>query len=1176
MSPLLLLQDLTNRFFLFNAWLPVGKGNLLLDLQKLQKNPIFRISVDILQNTNFFKAFTISANVPTIYIQQFWNTLVHDAKTGIYSFQLDEQLFILIVDLLCKALEITLVDSAHPFVSPLAGHQVMDFVDELGYPEEIHFVSKMHQYLEMVARKPTAKKGRQKKKTSKVDKPKRPTPVKQPALVEQTKPMKEKTSKPTPLKKIHKGKVMKVCKEKRSDRLVDEEDEEPQPASKPHVEDDEYNLQRGITQRLLVVEGKGKGIATDEQVAHSLLELQKPKKQSTTNQYIFQRRIPVTQDAPTGPSAQPRDDTSTNVVRDTPSPADVEIGADTEKSNSEGNIEILNVDKERGENISNTAALEERTVELDEGQAGSDPGNTLESPHPPDEDQTGSNPRQRHVALAGPNPKPMHEDFIAIVYPQVHESLKHTTEEHIHIENPLSSSETLSSMKNLDDALTFGDQFLNDKPTKEDSGKANVETEVESMVTVSIHQAPSSAPPLSTPIIDLTPPKPISPSAQEPVFTAKTATTTTTLLPPPPPQQQSTTVPELATRYLALEKICANFEKKYKLQDKTTQALSSRMFESGSYRSQPEHAALYDALEVSMDRKNREEFIEATTSSTWKTSDIRESPSSSSKQKTASQSEQPVDDVLIPYDVHISDSEDTGVAHLPKIKTKTDWLKPVPKEERLETPEPDWAVPSIDLPETENNWANAISNTYKDLEENKLIRKTRDMGSFIKWYCKHIGKSKLSKADLEDQIDLVNLEGNWVVPDVGKPLTLGGLPGQVIIQPQYFFNKDLEYLVSGDKERRNALSISKLKAAYYPDFGLEELVPSLWIECEREYDISTAYGISHWWFKRKEFYITRHSAPFDRYTFGSHMKILSVVSLKTFSLYGYTFLREVVLHRADYKEYKISEADFKNLHPNDFEDLYLLHLQGNLNHLSSADKVHLFNAVNLWIRNIVIKQRVEDLQLGIESYQTKLNLTQPSWDATDFLFKEDYTIVNKPRAIMYRDRNNQKKMMTESEVQKFSDGTLTIILEKLDHIVKYYMLFKFNPGMEHRIWSEDDKSKSKEFIEIVVMDPVTQCTTFPNHSRSLNRLLFHFSRRFTHFYRLSHSELVDIEKVAVRSSLLSLKPKCTIESKAKRSSINLIRILFQCTFLSHTMKARNILRVLRIILVVLPEHPSDT
>nr|GEY58627.1 hypothetical protein [Tanacetum cinerariifolium] len=32
------------------------------------------------------------------------------------------------------------------------------------------------------------------------------------------------------------------------------------------------------------------------------------------------------------------------------------------------------------------------------------------------------------------------------------------------------------------------------------------------------------------------------------------------------------------------------------------------------------------------------------------------------------------------------------------------------------------------------------------------------------------------------------------------------------------------------------------------------------------------------------------------------------------------------------------------------------------------------------------------------------------------------------------------------------------------------------------------------------------------------------------------SELIDIEKVAVCSSLRSLKPKCTIESRAKRSS----------------------------------------
>ncbi|GJS15990.1 hypothetical protein Tco_0410462 [Tanacetum coccineum] len=164
-----------------------------------------------------------------------------------------------------------------------------------------------------------------------------------------------------------------------------------------------------------------------------------------------------------------------------------------------------------------------------------------------------------------------------------------------------------------------------------------------------------------------------------------------------------------------------------------------------------------------------------------------------------------------------------------------------------------------------------------------------------------------------------------------------------------------------ERDRFGGRGVMKLAGNLY--FGLEELVPSLWIESEREYDISAAYDLSHW--------------------------------------------------------------------------------------------------------NIVIRKRVEDLQLGIESYQTKLNLTQLSWDASDFLFKEYYTIVHKLRAIIYRDGNNQRKMMRESEVHKFSDGTLTRILEQLDHMVKDFVLFKFNPGMEHRIWSGDDKRRSKEFIEVI-------------------------------------------------------------------------------------------------------------
>nr|GEW74457.1 hypothetical protein [Tanacetum cinerariifolium] len=227
---------------------------------------------------------------------------------------------------------------------------------------------------------------------------------------------------------------------------------------------------------------------------------------------------------------------------------------------------------------------------------------------------------------------------------------------------------------------------------------------------------------------------------------------------------------------------------------------------------------------------------------------------------------------------------------------------------------------------------------------------------------------------LTDQVDLVNPEGHRLVPDVGKLLPLGGPPGQVTIQPKFFFNKDLEYLISGDTARRDALLISKLKATNHPDFGLEELVPSLWIESERDYNISAAYV-------------------------RSHMRILSVISIKTFERYDYAYLREIAIRRADYNEYKILEAGFKNMHLNDFEDLYLLRLQGKLNHLHGSDKVHLYN------------------------------------------------------------------MLRENEVHKLSDGTLTRVLHKLDHMVKDFRLYQCNPGMENRIWSEDNKRRSEEFME---------------------------------------------------------------------------------------------------------------
>ncbi|GKF30958.1 hypothetical protein Tco_0100756 [Tanacetum coccineum] len=188
-----------------------------------------------------------------------------------------------------------------------------------------------------------------------------------------------------------------------------------------------------------------------------------------------------------------------------------------------------------------------------------------------------------------------------------------------------------------------------------------------------------------------------------------------------------------------------------------------------------------------------------------------------------------------------------------------------------------------------NQRENTYATTYQVPAENKLQRKTYDIRSFIKWFCRRTGKKKLCKAGLEgpafnlvkafhknsvflqyqmdechklltNKVDLSNPEGHQILRNIYEPLPLGGPPG--------------------DKEHRIALSISKLKAACYLDFGLKELVPSLWVESEREYDIIAVYGITHWWFKRKEFYINKHSEPSDREAVRSQMRILSVISVK--------------------------------------------------------------------------------------------------------------------------------------------------------------------------------------------------------------------------------------------------------------------------------------------------------
>ncbi|GJS86729.1 hypothetical protein Tco_0769365 [Tanacetum coccineum] len=109
-----------------------GKAIFFSMLKRYRRTPSFRFLGTTLRNTNFFRAFSASASVPAIYIQQFWNSMKYDEKTGVYCCQVDEQWFNLSADLLRKALDITPVDPAHPFELPPTGDTVIDFVNQLG------------------------------------------------------------------------------------------------------------------------------------------------------------------------------------------------------------------------------------------------------------------------------------------------------------------------------------------------------------------------------------------------------------------------------------------------------------------------------------------------------------------------------------------------------------------------------------------------------------------------------------------------------------------------------------------------------------------------------------------------------------------------------------------------------------------------------------------------------------------------------------------------------------------------------------------------------------------------------------------------------------------------------------------------------------------------------------
>ncbi|GKA29893.1 hypothetical protein Tco_0716138 [Tanacetum coccineum] len=132
-------------------------------------------------------------------------------------------------------------------------------------------------------------------------------------------------------------------------------------------------------------------------------------------------------------------------------------------------------------------------------------------------------------------------------------------------------------------------------------------------------------------------------------------------------------------------------------------------------------------------------------------------------------------------------------------------------------------------------------------------------------------------------------------------------------------------------------------------------------------------------------------------------------------MYGYNYMKKIVLRRADLKEYVIAERDFKYMYPSDFEDLYLLNLQGHLNHLSPEDKKILTTAVNLWTR-----KHGFDEALDYRVKEFRINKTNPGMNAR-FWTKKD---VDRSKDFMFAIQKRLKTRRIFRNLESFVGGRI--------------------------------------------------------------------------------------------------------------------------------------------------------
>ena len=151
-----------------------------------------------------------------------------------------------------------------------------------------------------------------------------------------------------------------------------------------------------------------------------------------------------------------------------------------------------------------------------------------------------------------------------------------------------------------------------------------------------------------------------------------------------------------------------------------------------------------------------------------------------------------------------------------------------------------------------------------------------------------------------------------------------------------------------------------------------------------------------------------------------------IVSIRevTARLFYRLWFPEFVVQRQDCRDYRFTEADFCHLTMEDFEFMYHYFRDQQIR----RDNITLaLNAIKRFLRRHVLFTQCHDLQMAVESDQTRVNLLRPNQMLAGLMQMPLYAVIGEPEfGIAFKNGMN-KIFIWFNELEKYSDGTLKVV-----------------------------------------------------------------------------------------------------------------------------------------------------